>query len=161
MNSKPVSLIDDDDESAQTYVSYKIQKNFTNKENNLTNNHTKSTISNKKFNGFPFGSQKEEKSGKDLKNKFHINVKDKMVLQNNNGDISSTIKEEKNRYDINNVINNEDKKGNKLSKNLINDKKEKRVSYHGKIYFFIAISMLLYQYFSYIILIELPIIQSK
>jgi hypothetical protein len=48
----------------------------------------------------------------------------------------------------------------KLAKNLL-EKRDKRFSYHGKIYFFCAISMLVYQYISYIYLIEFPIIQRK
>ena len=48
----------------------------------------------------------------------------------------------------------------KLSKNLI-EKRDKRFSYHGKIYFFCAIMMLIYQYISYIYFIEIPIIERK
>jgi hypothetical protein len=59
------------------------------------------------------------------------------------------------------MIKNEEKKEEKLSKTLLNEKKDKKKSYNGKIYFYIAISMLLYQYLSYIFLIEVPIIQSK
>ena len=62
---------------------------------------------------------------------------------------------------MNYAIKNEENKANKLSKTLLNEKKGKKNSYHGKLYFFIAILMLLYQYLSYIFLIELPIIESK
>ena len=93
---------------------------------------------------------------------FQLNLK-KNIIQNNNiiNENPSDDKETKEQQDINYIIKNEDKKENKLSKNLLNDKKDKRKSYHGKIYFFIAILMLVYQYCSYILLIELPIIQSK
>ena len=57
-------------------------------------------------------------------------------------------------------IEKKDLHKDKLSKNLI-EKRDKRFSYHGKIYFFCAIMMLIYQYISYIYFIEIPIIERK
>jgi hypothetical protein len=122
------------------------------------------------------GNNNQQKIVTDFRNKlnkgklFQINIQNKLNNINNNNIInnaninnnSSSGKENKEEQDINYIIKNEEEnKENKLSKNLLNNKKDKRNSYHGKIYFFIAILMLLYQYCSYILLIELPIIQSK
>ena len=63
-------------------------------------------------------------------------------------------------FDLKTKINDKEKKDDNISNNLIN-KKEKRFSYHGKVYYFIAWVMLFYQYLSYIYLIELPIISNQ
>ena len=59
----------------------------------------------------------------------------------------------------NNDINNENN-NNILTNNLINDRERRKKSYHGKLYFSFVVIMLLYQYFSYIFLIEYPKIKK-
>ena len=180
MNVKPFSLIDDDeDNSSQTHFSSKMKK--TNKEEDIYDIKNKKTINS----GIPINNnintEKKENEMKDIGNNnqqkiindfrdkikkeklFQMNIKNKILSQFNNTN-NNTIKEIQSieqQQDINNMIKNEEKKEEKLSKTLLNDKKEKKKSYNGKIYFYIAISMLLYQYLSYIFLIEVPIIQSK
>jgi hypothetical protein len=92
-------------------------------------------------------------------------TKNRTIGQNQNYrneyNMPSIAKEIREQQNINNMIKNEDVKENKLSKNLLNEKKDKKNSYYGKLYFIIAITMLLYQYSSYIFFIELPIIRGK
>ena len=170
MNVKPFSLIDDDeDNSSQTHFSSKMKK--TNKEEDIYDIKNKKTINS----GIPINNnintEKKENEMKDIGNNnqqkiindfrdkikkeklFQMNIKNKILSQFNNTN-NNTIKEIQS-------IENEEKKEEKLSKTLLNEKKDKKKSYNGKIYFYIAISMLLYQYLSYIFLIEVPIIQSK
>ena len=101
-----------------------------------------------------------------MNNLNNIISKNRTIGQNQNytgneNNMPSIAKEIKEQHDINNIIRNEDVKENKFTKNLLNEKKDKKNSYYGKLYFVIAISMLLYQYSSYIFFIELPIIQGK
>ena len=179
MKIKPFSLIDDDDSSSLTHFSSKNKKlnkdeedndlnnnNFVYDENNIKNKDTakkENDLKNKEINN-------QQKIINDFRDKlskeklFQINIKSKILSQNNNTNNSNNIiptKEIKEQKDMNYAIKNEENKATKLSKTLLNEKKEKKNSYHGKLYFFIAISMLLYQYLSYIFLIELPIIESK
>ena len=186
MNIKPFSLIDDDESSSQTHFSSKNKKHSKDEGDNNSINNKKPIIS-----GNNIINADTAKKGNDLKNMeinnqqkvvinfrekinkemsrgklFQIDLKNKILSQNKNNnntknDISIPTKEEKDKQDIANMIKNEEKTDNKLSKNLLNDKKQRRNSYHGKIYFYIAVSMLLYQYLSYVYLIEIPIIQSK
>ncbi len=181
MKIKPFSLIDDDENSSQTHFSSKNIKYNKDKEDKEDND----IINNKKlvFPGNNIKNLDTAKKENDLKNSnvnsqqkvvndfrdkinkeklFQINIKTKMLSQKNNiNDNSNPSKDNKEEKDTNYIIKKEENKENKLSKTLLNEKKEKRNSYHGKIYFFIAISMLLYQYLSYIFLIEKPIIESK
>lgn len=108
----------------------------------------------------------KEKLFENLNNLNNLIVKNRTIGQNQNysrneNNMPSISKEIREQQDINNMIKNEDVKENKLSKNLLNEKKDKKNSYYGKLYFIIAITMLLYQYSSYIFFIELPIIQGK
>ena len=186
MNAHPLSLIDDnEDNSSQTHISlpkYKksIKEDDTSTENTLNNqkkyifreNREKSESNQQIF-------QKPKNNQKfifDFKNKFS---RDNSTFSKKTSDVDNKpgliddSNENTKKQSINNIknnINNINKEDNinvpnnikkdKLTKNLI-EKRDKKFSYHGKIYFFCAISMLLYQYFSYIYLIELPIIQSK
>lgn len=109
----------------------------------------------------------KEKLFENLNNLNNIMTKNRTIGQNQNQNyrneynMPSIAKEIREQQNINNMIKNEDVKENKLSKNLLNEKKDKKNSYYGKLYFVIAISMLLYQYSSYIFFIELPIIRGK
>ena len=108
----------------------------------------------------------KEKLFENLNSLNNLMMKNRTIGQNQNYSINennmpSITKEIRDQQDINNINKNEDVKENKLSKNLLNEKKDKKNSYYGKLYFVIAITMLLYQYFSYIFLIELPIIRGK
>ena len=109
----------------------------------------------------------KEKLFENLNNLNNIMTKNRTIGQNQNqnyrneNNMPSIAKEIREQQNINNMIKNEDVKENKLSKNLLNEKKDKKNSYYGKLYFVIAISMLLYQYSSYIFFIELPIIRGK
>ena len=184
MNIKPFSLIDDDESSSQTHFSSKNKKNSKDEEDNNNINNKKSILSGKNIKNLDTAKKGEDLKNKEINNQqkavnnfrekinkemnkgklFQINFKNKIFSQNNNNknDISLPTKEEKEKQDITDMIKKEEKIDiNKLSKTLLNDKKQKRNSYHGKIYFYIAVSMLLYQYLSYINLIEIPIIQSK
>ena len=178
MKIRPFSLIDDDESLSQTHFSSKNKKFnkeeedndiINNKktiygENNIKNNDTakkENDLKNKEVNN-------QQKIINDFRNKinkeklFQINIKSQALSQNNNSnDIPIPTKEMKEKKDVNYTIKAEENKENKLSKTLLNEKKEKRNSYHGKLYFFIALSMLIYQYLSYIFLIELPLIESK
>lgn len=107
-----------------------------------------------------------EKLFENLNNLNNLIIKNRTIGQNQNfprneNNMSSLAREIKEQQNINNMIKNEEVKENKLSKNLLNEKKDKKNSYYGKLYFVIAITMLLYQYSSYIFFIELPIIQGK
>ena len=120
-------------------------------------------------NDFREKAHKEKRVFEDLNNLKNLNnifSKNRTIGQNQNNagndyNMPSMAKEIREQQDINNVIKNEDVRENKLSKNLLNEKKDKKNSYYGKLYFVIAITMLLYQYSSYIFFIELPIIQGK
>ena len=87
-----------------------------------------------------FNTLKQKKIIFDFRNKF------------NNENLIDDTNEEPKREE-----NNIQPKKENLSNNLI-EKRDKKFSYHGKIYFFSACIMLLYQYLSYIYLIEIPII---
>lgn len=189
MKTKPFSLIDDDEEdnnnSSQTHFSSKMKKvnegeiieiNNNNKKNisekSIQNvntakkdNQTKNLeIQNQQkiLSNFRDIANKEKKIIENKNNPSNLFIKKKITTQKNSiSDVSTLAKEIIEQKDNNYNIKNEDIKENKLNKNLLNDKKEKKSSYHGRIYFFIAIIMLLYQYFSYMFFIELPNIQSK
>ena len=176
-NSHPLSLIDDnEDNSSQTHISttkYKksiIKENISNSNNN-DDTSTENTLNNQKRyifkEKFAQNFQKPKINQKivfDFKNKFLENKKPGLIDDSNeNEETKKENKENKIKNNFNKENNNNDiikKEQEKLSKNLI-EKRDKKFSYHGKIYFFLAISMLLYQYFCYIYLIELPIIQRK
>ena len=81
-----------------------------------------------------------------------------MIDESNEETKKEYIQENKINEKINPESNNS--QNDKLAKNLI-EKRDKKFSYHGKIYFSLAIAMLIYQYLSYIYLIELPIIERK
>ena len=185
MNIKPFTLIDDDENSSQTHFSSKDKKNSKDEEDNNSINNKKPNFSGKNILNVDTAKKENDLKNMEINNQqkvinnfrakinkemnrgklFQIDLKNKILSQNNNNnnkkDISIPTKEEKDKQDITDMIKNEEKPDNKLSKNLLNDKKQKRNSYHGKIYFYIAVSMLLYQYLSYVYLIEIPIIQSK
>ena len=174
MKLKAFSLIDDDEEnSSQTHFTSKYRKSNKNevKNNDIKNKKIIKTINNietaKKENEMKnFGNNKQISSDfKDKINKenlFQINIKNKIISQvNNTNNILEKDKQTIGQQDTGYIIKNEEKKEDKLSKILLNEKKEKKKSYNGKIYFYIAISMLLYQYLSYIFLVEIPIIQGK
>ena len=183
MNAHPLSLIDDnEDNSSQTHVSsskYKksIKEDDTSTENTL-NNQKRYIFREKYENNQKFQKPKvNQKIIFDFKNKF---TRDNSIISKNTSDLENkqpgliddsneneNTKKENIENNIKNNFNKEDNinvpndlKNEKLAKNLI-EKRDKRFSYHGKIYFFCAISMLLYQYISYIYLIEFPIIQRK
>lgn len=184
MNIKPFSLIDDDENSSQTHFSSKDKKNSKDEEEDNNNiNNKKSNFPGKNILNLDTAKKENDLKNMEINNQqkvinnfrakinkemnrgklFQIDLKNKIISQNNKNnknDISIPTKEEKDKQDIADMIKNEEKT-DKLSKNLLNDKKQKRNSYHGKIYFYIAVSMLLYQYLSYVYLIEIPIIQSK
>ena len=184
MNIKPFSLIDDDENSSQTHFSSKNNKNSKDEEDNNNINNKKTNFSGKNILNVDTAKKENDLKNMEINNQqkvinnfrakinkemnrgklFQIDLKNKIISQynnnNNNKYISIPTKEEKDKQDITDMIKNEEKT-DKLSKNLLNDKKQKRNSYHGKIYFYIAVSMLLYQYLSYVYLIEIPIIQCK
>lgn len=189
MKTKPFSLIDDDEEdnnnSSQTHFSSKMKKvnegEIIEINNNNNKNISEKSIQNvntakkdnqtknleiqnqqKILSNFRDIANKEKKIIENKNNPSNLFIKKKITTQKNSiSDVSTLAKEIIEQKDNNYNIKNEDIKENKLNKNLLNDKKEKKSSYHGRIYFFIAIIMLLYQYFSYMFFIELPNIQSK
>ena len=175
MKLNPFSLIDDDEEnSSQTHFTSKYRKSNKNEKNNdvIKNIKTIKAINNietaKKENEKNHFSNSNQQIINDFRDKidkeklFQINLKNKFISQvNNKNNILTKEKQTIGQQDTGYIIKNEEKKEDKLSKILLNEKKEKKKSYNGKIYFYIAISMLLYQYLSYIFLIEVPIIQSK
>ena len=87
-----------------------------------------------------------------------INTKPGLIDDTNDEPKKEKIKDDK--INENKIQESTNVPKDKLAKNLL-EKRDKRFSYHGKIYFCLAISMLIYQYLSYIYLIEFPIIQSK
>ena len=160
MKSYPLSLIDDnEDNSSQTHISSYKPKKFIKEDDisteNTLNNNKRNIIKDKPFNEKVFKINRPQKMVFDFKNTF-------------SKDSSSISKNTKNTSDINiksNLIddsNEETKKTksieekiperklndqqqtvpkDKLAKNLL-EKRDKKFSYHGKIYFFLAISML-------------------
>jgi len=190
-NVKPFSLIEDDENdnenSIQTHFSSRIKKatssggDNNNSKKSLNSGNTSQNVNTAKkdnqmkdlginnqqkiVNDFREKAAKE-KLFENLNNLNNIMAKNRTIGQNQNytgneNNMPSIAKEINEQHDINNIIRNEDVKENKLTKNLLNEKKDKKNSYYGKLYFVIAISMLLYQYSSYIFFIELPIIQGK
>jgi hypothetical protein len=191
MNIKPFSLIEDDENdnenSIQTHFSSRMKKatssgvdNINNSKKSLNSGNTSQNVNTAKketqvkdsginnqqkiVNDFREKATKE-KLFENLNNLNNIMTKNRTIGQNQNYrneyNMPSIAKEIREQQNINNMIKNEDVKENKLSKNLLNEKKDKKNSYFGKLYFVIAISMLLYQYSSYIFFIELPIIRGK
>ena len=191
MNIKPFSLIEDDENdnenSIQTHFSSRMKKatssgvdNINNSKKSLNSGNTSQNVNTAKketqvkdsginnqqkiVNDFREKATKE-KLFENLNNLNNIMTKNRTIGQNQNYrneyNMPSIAKEIREQQNINNTIKNEDVKENKLSKNLLNEKKDKKNSYYGKLYFVIAISMLLYQYSSYIFFIELPIIRGK
>ena len=191
MNIKPFSLIEDDENdnenSIQTHFYSRMKKatssgvdNINNSKKSLNSGNTSQNVNTAKketqvkdsginnqqkiVNDFREKATKE-KLFENLNNLNNIMTKNKTIGQNQNYrneyNMPSIAKEIREQQNINNMIKNEDVKENKLSKNLLNEKKDKKNSYYGKLYFVIAISMLLYQYSSYIFFIELPIIRGK
>ena len=191
MNNKPFSLIEDDENdnenSIQTHFSSRMKKaassggdNINNSKKSLNSGNTSQNVNTAKKEAQmkDLGINNQQKIVNDFREKAtkeklfeNLNslnniLKNRTIGQNQNStgndyNMPSMAKEIREQQDINNVIKNEDVRENKLSKNLLNEKKDKRNSYYGKLYFVIAITMLLYQYSSYILLIELPIIQGK
>lgn len=189
MKIKPFSLIDDDDNddniSSQTHFSSKLVKFNKNEESHDEKSTNKRSFLSGRSIPIDKSSKKDTSNNNPKINKKHIYdfnsimIKENTLQKKNNliNNISkiqdksnsnilnkkipcSFNNKEKNISHIN-TNNTEVQKVNKLSKTLINEKKEKKSSYRGKIYFFVAILMIIYQYLSYIFLIELPIIQSK
>ena len=191
MNIKPFSLIEDDENdnenSIQTHFSSRMKKatssgvdNINNSKKSLNSGNSSQNVNTAKketqmkdlginnqqkiVNDFREKATKE-KLFENLNNLNNIMTKNRTIGQNQNYrneyNMPSIAKEIREQQNINNMIKNEDVKENKLSKNLLNEKKDKKNSYYGKLYFVIAISMLLYQYSSYIFFIELPIIRGK
>ena len=175
MKPYPLSLIDDnEDNSSQTHISsYKQKKSIKEDDistENTLNNNKKNIFHDKPFNEKIIKINRPQKIVFDFKNKFSrdnstiskntsdINIKPNLIDDSNEETNKTKPMEEK-------IIENNNKEQinlpkDKLAKNLL-EKRDKRFSYHGKIYFFCAISMLVYQYISYIYLIEFPIIQRK
>jgi hypothetical protein len=191
MNTKPFSLIEDDENdnenSIQTHFSSRMKKaassggdNINNSKKSLNSGNTSQNVNTakKETQMKDLGINNQQKIVNDFREKAtkeklfeNLNslnniLKNRTIGQNQNStgndyNMPSIAKEIREQQDINNMIKNEDVRENKLSKNLLNEKKDKKNSYYGKLYFVIAITMLLYQYSSYIFFIELPIIQGK
>ena len=191
MNTKPFSLIEDDENdnenSIQTHFSSRMKKaassggdNINNSKKSLNSGNTIQNVNTakKETKMKDLGINNQQKIVNDFREKAtkeklfeNLNslnniLKNRTIGQNQNStgndyNMPSIAKEIREQQDINNMIKNEDVRENKLSKNLLNEKKDKKNSYYGKLYFVIAITMLLYQYSSYIFFIELPIIQGK
>ena len=178
MKAHPLSLIDDNEEnSSQTYISTtkakrSLKEDDVSTENTLKINkkyifQEKPIILNNKTNK----TNRQQRIVFDFKNKF---IKDNSSSDNNKtsdmntkpgliDDTNDEPKKEKikdGKINENKIQESTNVPKDKLAKNLL-EKRDKRFSYHGKIYFCLAISMLIYQYLSYIYLIEFPIIQSK
>ena len=165
MKSYPLSLIDDnEDNSSQTHISsYKQKKSIKEDDistENTLNNNKKNIFHNKKniFHDKPFNEKiikinRPQKIVFDFKNKFSrdnstiskntsdINIKPNLIDDSNEETNKTKPMEEK-------IIENNNKEQinlpkDKLAKNLL-EKRDKRFSYHGKIYFFCAISMLVF-----------------
>ena len=140
MNEYPLSLIDEENDDNSHISSSKFRKlKSLNEEDTSTNN----TFNNKQKNNFK--ENDKQKILFDFKNKF---------IKENSNNLREQDKKE------NNIIPKEKEKKDNSSKNLM-EKKDKKFSYHGKIYFYCAWIMLIYQYFSYIYLIEFPIILNN
>ena len=178
MKAHPLSLIDDnEDNSSQTYISSSKAKKSL-KEDDIstenTLNNMKKINSRDKQKNIIEGNNKVNRQHKfifDFKNKFAMDnlSPDKKTSDTNSkpgliDDSNEDTKKEKFSLEkINektNPVSDDNIPKEKLSKNLI-EKRDKKFSYHGKIYFMCAISMLIYQYISYIYLIEYPIIERK
>ena len=143
MKSYPLSLIDEENDDNSH-----ISPNHLKKLKSLGEDDTSTENTYNTFNTLKQKNIKEKKIIFDFRNKFK-----------NEGNLIDDDKEEQgSKKDINdnNNNNNEQKKEN-ITNKLI-EKKEKKFSYHGKIYFFSVCIMLIYQYLSYIYLIEIPII---
>jgi len=177
MKSYPLSLIDDNEEnSSQTHVSSHKQKKSLKEDDisteNTLNNNKRNNFQDKPFNEKIFKINRPQKMVFDFKNKFpndnsriskntsDINIKQNLIDDSNEDTKKTKSMEEKIPENKINEQQQQNIPKDKLAKNLI-EKRDKRFSYHGKIYFFLAISMLTYQYLSYIYLIEFPIIQRK
>ena len=176
MKSYPLSLIDDnEDNSSQTHISsYKPKKSIKEDDistENTLNNNKRNIFKDKPFNEKVFKINHPQKMVFDFKNKFpkenssiSKNTSDIKINANLIDDSNEETKKTKSMEEKipENKINDQQQNvpKDKLAKNLL-EKRDKKFSYHGKIYFFLAISMLTYQYLSYIYLIELPIIQRK
>ena len=178
MKAHPLSLIDDnEDNSSQTYISTtkakrSLKEDDVSTENTLKINkkyifQEKPIILNNKTNK----NNRQQRIVFDFKNKLIKDdaspskitsdttiTKQGLIDESNEETKKENIQENKIKEKINPESNNA--QNDKLAKNLI-EKRDKKFSYHGKIYFSLAISMLIYQYLSYIYLIELPIIQRK
>ena len=140
MNEYPLSLIDEENDDSSHITSSKLRKlKSLNEEDTSTNN----TFNNKQKNNFK--ENDKQKILFDFKNKF---------IKENSNNLREQDKKE------NNIIPKEEEKKDNSSKNLM-EKRDKKFSYHGKIYFYCAWIMLIYQYFSYIYLIEFPIILNN
>ena len=176
MKAHPLSLIDDnEDNSSQTYISSSkakksLKEDDVSTENTLTKNNKyifqekQMNLNNKARNPrhkkivFDFKSKFiKENSSSDNKT-TDINTKPGLIDDTNDEPKKECIKEEK--INENKIQESTGVPKDKLAKNLL-EKRDKKFSYHGKIYFCLAISMLIYQYISYIYLIEIPIIQRK
>ena len=177
MNAHPLSLIDDnEDNSSQTYISSvkpkkSLKEDDVSTENTLKNNN-KYIFKEKQMNlNNKARNPKNQRIVFDFKNKFikdnsssdnnktsDMNTKPGLIDDTNDEPKKEKIKDDK--INENKIQESTNVPKDKLAKNLL-EKRDKRFSYHGKIYFCLAISMLIYQYLSYIYLIEFPIIQRK
>ena len=179
MKSHPLSLIDEnDDNSSQTHISSTKPKKYIKEDDisteNTLNNQKKYNFQEKYINNKKPNVNSQQRIIFDFRNKlvkenFNIMNNNKSEISSKGGLIDDTNEETKkedlsrdNKLNMNEKIIQEKKDlhKDKLSKNLI-EKRDKRFSYHGKIYFFCAIMMLIYQYISYIYFIEIPIIERK
>ena len=177
MNAHPLSLIDDnEDNSSQTYISSvkpkkSLKEDDVSTENTLTKNN-KYIFQEKQMNlNNKARNPRNQRIVFDFKNKFikdnsssdnnktsDMNTKPGLIDDTNDEPKKEKIKDDK--INENKIQESTSVPKDKLAKNLL-EKRDKRFSYHGKIYFCLAISMLIYQYLSYIYLIEFPIIQRK
>ena len=135
MKAYPLSLIDEENDDNSH-----ISPNHLKKLKSLGEDDTSTENTFNTFNTLKQKNIKEKKIIFDFRNKFK------------NENLIDDDKEES-KKDMKDINNNTEPQTNKLL-----EKKEKKFSYHGKIYFFSACMMLLYQYLSYIYLIEIPII---
>ena len=179
MKAHPLSLIEDnEDNSSQTYISSAKAKKSLKEDDvsteNTLNNLKKYNIQEKPINlidktykinhhqrfMFDFKNKFAKENSSNSKKTCDTNTRPGLIDDTNEDTKKETSKEEKiNDNHIPQETNSNIPK-DKLANNLI-EKRDKRFSYHGKIYFFCAVSMLLYQFFSYIYLIEFPIIERK
>lgn len=157
MNIKPFSLIEDDENdnenSIQTHFSSRMKKatssgvdNINNSKKSLNSGNTSQNVNTAKketqvkdsginnqqkiVNDFREKATKE-KLFENLNNLNNIMTKNKTIGQNQNYrneyNMPSIAKEIREQQNINNMIKNEDVKENKLSKNLLNEKKDKKI----------------------------------